>query len=259
MDTTFNRDNSGKKEDVYSGTSNRKGIAGLFETLFRRFRIVGYLAALLPLYILCILAMGISAVPGIYVFNFMYEYSIHWNQILHFGIIGIGLFTGFFLYGLSLIFIVPLFNYLLPVRVKPFRGGFYSLPSIPWYIHNALTYIVRYTFLEFFTPTPLNILFYKLMGMKIGKNSHINTTHISDPSLIEIGERVTIGGSATLIAHYASQGFLIVERVKIHDGVTIGLKATIMGDVEIGEGATVGPHEVILPKSRIPAGRKFQQ
>jgi serine acetyltransferase len=29
-----------------------------------------------------------------------------------------------------------------------------------------------------------------------------------------------------------------------------------MGDVEIGEGAAIGPHEVILPKSRLPAGRK---
>ena len=29
-----------------------------------------------------------------------------------------------------------------------------------------------------------------------------------------------------------------------------------MGDVEIGEGAVIAPHEVILPKSRIPAGRK---
>jgi len=29
-----------------------------------------------------------------------------------------------------------------------------------------------------------------------------------------------------------------------------------MGGVEIGEGATIAPHEVILPKSKIPSGRK---
>jgi len=29
-----------------------------------------------------------------------------------------------------------------------------------------------------------------------------------------------------------------------------------MGGVEIGEGAAIAPHEVVLPKSRIPAGRK---
>jgi acetyltransferase-like isoleucine patch superfamily enzyme len=144
----------------------------------------------------------------------------------------------------------------MPFRLKPFRGGYYSLGAVPWYFHNALTYIVRYTFLEFITPTPMNILFYRMMGMKIGKNVHLNTTNISDPCLIEIGDKVTIGGSAHIIAHYASKGYIIVDHVKIGNGATVGLKATIMGDVEIGETAAIGPHEVILPKSRIPAGRK---
>jgi acetyltransferase-like isoleucine patch superfamily enzyme len=44
-----------------------------------------------------------------------------------------------------------------------------------------------------------------------------------------------------------------VEPVKIKDGATVGIKATVMGDVEIGERAMVGPHEVVMPKSRIPA------
>ena len=60
----------------------------------------------------------------------------------------------------------------MPFRVKPFRGGYFSLQSVPWYIHNALTYIVRYTFLEFVTPTPLNTLFYKMMGMELVKYPH---------------------------------------------------------------------------------------
>jgi hypothetical protein len=157
---------------------------------------------------------------------------------------------------MTLIFIIPFFNFLMPFRLKPFRGGYYSLSSVPWYFHNAFTYIVRYTFLEFVTPTPINILFYRLMGMKIGRGAHVNTTNISDPRLIEIEDKVTIGGSVHIIAHYASKGYLIVEPVKIRKGATVGLKATIMGDVEIGEGAAIAPHEVILPKSRIPAGRK---
>ena len=32
----------------------------------------------------------------------------------------------------------------------------------------------------------------------------------------------------------------------------MGLKSTVMGDVEIGENAVIGPHEVVYPKSRIP-------
>ena len=71
--------------------------------------------------------------------------------------------------------------------------------SPPWYFHNAYTYIVRYTFLEFITPTPLNLLFYKMMGMKIGKGAHINTTNISDPGLIEIGDLPAAGHRCPLL------------------------------------------------------------
>jgi hypothetical protein len=242
--------------DVDASTSERTGISGFFEMLLRRFRTSAYLVALTPLYLIGILAMGISATPGVYLFNFILDATADWATPLHFGAIACGLIAGYFLYGFTLIFVMPFINFIMPFRLKPFRGSYYSITSVPWYFHNAFTYIVRYTFLEFITPTPLNLLFYRLMGMKIGKGAHINTTNISDPALIEIEDKVTIGGSVHIIAHYASKGYLIVERVKIRKGATVGLKATIMGDVEIGEGATIAPHEVILPKSRIPAGRK---
>jgi serine acetyltransferase len=245
-----------KWEDVDATTSSRSGFAGMIETFLRRFRVGGYLFALIPLYFIGILGMGISATPGVFLFNFIQESASGLPPVIYYGAVSCGIILGYFLYGMTLIFVMPLFNWLMPFRLKPFRGAYYSLGAVPWYFHNAFTYIVRYTFLEFITPTPINVLFYKMMGMKIGKGVHINTTNISDPCLIEIGDKVTIGGSVHIISHYASHGYLIVKPVKIHRGATVGLKATIMGDVEIGEGATIAPHEVILPKSRIPAGRK---
>jgi len=243
-------------ENVYSAHSSKKGMAGFFERLLRRFRVGAFIAALIPVYILGVIAMGISAAPGIYLFDYILDFSTGWPAVFKYISLGVGFFTAYMLYGFSLIFVIPFFNFIMPFRVKPFRGSYFSLQSVPWYVHNAFTYIVRYTFLEFITPTPMNILFYRMMGMKIGKGVHINTTNISDPGLIEIGDRVTIGGSAHLMAHYGQKGYLVLSRVKIENGVTIGLKATIMGNVEIGKGAVIGPHEVVYPKSRVPAGRK---
>ncbi|KAA3613793.1 MAG: hypothetical protein DWQ05_16075 [Calditrichaeota bacterium] len=248
--------NNGNLENVDATSSSHKGLAGLFETALRRFRVVTYLLALIPVYFLGILAMSISAIPGIFLVKYTLTTLNYLPEFLYFGAIAFSVISSYFLYGFTLIFVIPLFNFLMPFRLKAFRGGFYSLASVPWYIHNAFTYIVRYTFLEFITPTPLNLLFFRMMGMKIGKGAHINTTNISDPALIEIEDKVTIGGSVHILAHYASKGYLIVEPVKIRKGATIGLKATIMGDVEIGENATIAPHEAILPKTRIPAGRK---
>jgi len=231
-------------------------MAGLFESLLRRFRNGMFILALIPVYLIGILAMGISATPGLIFFEYVLDFSKDWFSAFHYMAMATGFIAAYFIYGLSLILVIPFFNWIMPFRIKPFRGSYFSLESVPWYIHNALTYIARYTFLEFVTPTPMNILFYRLMGMKIGKGSHINTTNISDPALIEIGSRVTIGGSVHIFAHYGQKGYLVLSRVKIGDGVNVGIKATIMGDVQIGAGAMIAPHEVVLPKSRIPARRR---
>ena len=241
------------KDDVYAARTDKTGVKGLLELILRKFRLVSYFLALAILYFLVLMAMGISTTPGVYLFMYVHDSFSEWPHVFYYLALACSIVFGFFLYGLSMIFVIPLFNFLMPFRVKPFRGSYYSLSTVPWYFHNAFIYVVRYTFLEFFTPTPLNILFYKMMGMKIGKHAHINTTNISDAALIEIGDKVTIGGSATIFAHYASKGYLVVAPVIIKAGATVGIKATVMGDVEIGEGAMIAPHEVVMPKSRIPA------
>ncbi|MEJ2636269.1 MAG: DapH/DapD/GlmU-related protein [Calditrichia bacterium] len=244
------------KIDVYAKTSSLTGFAGLFESAIRRFRTFAFIFVLIPIYFLACLCVGISLIPAFYLNIYIYKSTLLWPAAFHFAGIGFGLMAGYLLYGFALIFVVPFFNYILPFKVKPMRGSYFSLEAIPWFVHNALTYLVRYTFLEFITPTPFNILFYRMMGMKIGKNVFLNTTRISDPCLITIEDNVTVGGSATLIAHSASAGYLIVAPVHIRKGATIGLSAIVMGDVVIGENAKIQPGVVVLPKSRIPASEK---
>lgn len=241
------------KVDVNSTKSDHKGLKGFFETILRRFRTATFMIALFPVYIAAVLIMAVSATPAVYFFNFMQEFSGTLSAPLNHFIIALALVVGFFIYGFSLIFVAPFFNLIIPIKMKPFRGPYFSLRSVPWFVHNTILYVVRYTFLEFITPTPLNILFYRMMGMKIGRGVHLNTTNISDAALIEIEDKVTVGGSVHIICHYAAKGFLVIAPVKIKKGATLGLKATVMGDVEIGENAVIAPHEVVYPKSRIPA------
>lgn len=250
-DTDQHKKSDRDEVDVLSTTSDIPGLAGLVETFMRRFRNVSFVVFLSPLVVLVGLCIGFSLVPGIYIYRWIDAWTEGWPQFFHAVALGCALAFAFLSYGFAIIFVVPFVNFLMPFRVRPWRGSWFSIQSVPWYIHNALTYVVRYTFLDFLTPTPFNLLFYRMMGMKIGKGVVINTTNISDPCLITIEDYVTIGGSATLFAHYGQKGYLIVGSVHIKRGATIGLKASIMGDVVIGENATITPHTVLMPKSRI--------
>jgi hypothetical protein len=242
-----------RREDVLTEKSSKAGLEGFFETLMRRFRNLSFVLLLSPLALVCCACLGLAAAPGLYWFNLVVEWTASWPAIFRYVAMGFGLASGYLIYGISLLFIIPTVNLLVP-RVKPFRGPWFSLPSVPWFIHNGLTYIVRWTFLEFVTPSPLNILFYRMMGMKIGKGVVINTTHISDPSLITLEDYVTVGGSATIFAHYGQKGYLVIAPVTVGRGTNIGLKASIMGGATIGQNVTIKPHSAILPKMNIPDG-----
>jgi len=153
--------------------------------------------------------------------------------------------------------VVPVYNAVLPTRVVPYHGTYFSIASLPWCLHNGLFYLVRYTFLPFVTLTPFGPWFLRAMGMRIGRRAFINTELISDPCLIRIGDDAVIGGAVHLFAHYGGGGHLTIAPVVIGDRATIGLGATVMGDVVIGADATLLPHSVLLPGSRVGAGETW--
>ena len=242
------------KIDLDTTQSQRKGIVGFFESALRRFKVVMHLVLMLPIYLVACCVLALAFVPSIYTFQYLQKLAEQQNQLIQNMTLAFSLATGYFIYGFTLVFVVPAANFIFQAKLKSWRGPYYSVESLKWFIHNGLTYLVRYTFLEFITPSPLALSFYKMMGMKVGAGTVINTTWISDPSLIEMGRKVTIGGSVTIVAHYGQQGLLVVAPVYIGNSVTVGLKSSIMGGVRIGDNARIMPHSVVLPKTTIPAG-----
>jgi acetyltransferase-like isoleucine patch superfamily enzyme len=224
------------------------------DRLVRRYARPAYVVVVLGLYLLASTALGLALAPAIW----CWESFAGWSQSLPFLIrgvvLGFGTAISFFVFGFGLLVVIPIYNLVLPTRVRPFKGGYYSLRAAPWLLHNGLFYLVRFTFLPFVTLTPFGIWFLKAMGMHIGRHAFINTEYISDPQLIRIGEDAALGGSVRIFAHYGGGGKLVVAPVVIGDRATIGLAATVMGDVEVGRDATVLPHSVLLPGSRVGDG-----
>ena len=58
---------------------------------------------------------------------------------------------------------------MLGGRPQPYRGSAVTLAAMRWYVHCTTTLVVRYSLLEFVTPSPFSRLYYTLMGMKIGR------------------------------------------------------------------------------------------
>ena len=229
----------------------------LLDRFMRRFSRAAYMIAVLLLYLVAATALGLAAAPALWVTSKILTYANAFAPLGAWAIRGFAVALTWFMFGLALLIVVPIYNLILPTHFKPFRGGYYTLHAIPWFIHNGLFYLVRYTFLPFATLTPFGIWFLKAMGMKIGRHAFINTELISDPRFIEIGDDSALGGSVRIFAHYGGGGNFVIAPVKIGHRVTIGAGACVMGDVIVGDGAVVLPQSVLLPGTRIGAGETW--
>ena len=224
------------------------------DRFIRRFNFVSYMGATLLMYAVAASALGIAAAPALWFLTYTIGWAASLPAWLAWPALGTLIALAFFIAGFALLIVVPIYNFVMPTGVRRYKGHYYTIAALPWFLHNALFYLVRFTFLPFVTLTPFGIWFLKAMGMKMGKRPYINTELISDPQLITLGDDVVIGGSATLFAHYGGGGHLTIEPVEIRDKATIGLRATVMGDVIVGAGATILAHSVLLPGSRVGDG-----
>lgn len=253
---TKNIGNASEKNSntINSNSKTKNGLSRYIENLLEKFKEFMHIVMVIPLYGLVSLILGGSLIPGILLIRWTHFWALSYSALTHAFLLGAAIVMSFFLCGFSAMIILPVLNKLLVGSLKTWKGPYYSLEAVKWYIHNGILYMLRYSFLEFVTPSPFSLWFYKAMGMKIGSGTVINSTHISDPSLIELGKKVTIGGSATIVAHYGQSGYLVLSPVIIEDEVTIGLRATVMGGARIGRRAKILPNSVVMPKTQVPPG-----
>jgi hypothetical protein len=237
--------------------SQNPDVSGVVDRFVRRFSGAAYAMAVVALYAMVMVALALALTPSVALLRWwgapLWQASQWWSA----PVLALALAAAFLLSGAMLLVVVPLLNAVLPTRVRPFKGGYFTGAAVPWLVHNGLLYLVRLTVLPFVTLTPLGTWFLRAMGMRIGKRVRIATENFSDARMIELADDAAIGGSATLFAHFGGGGHLVMAPVVIGRRATIGEKATVMGDVIVGDDAVILPHAVLIPGSRVPPGERW--
>jgi hypothetical protein len=231
--------------------------SGVVDRFVRRFNRTAYALAVAAVYAMASTALGLALVPAWLGMSWLEPAVGHWHTWLRWPVLGLATGAMFFVTGFSLLAVVSAMNFVLPTRLRRFEGGYFSAAALPWYLHNALFYLVRFTFLPFVTLTPIGVWFLRAMGMRMGKRPRIATEKLTDVAMITLGDDVALGGSAQVFCHFGGAGRLVIAPVVIGSRATIGEKATVMGDVEVGEGATVLAQSVLLPGTRVGAGERW--
>ncbi len=161
---------------------------------------------------------------------------------------GLALFL-FFITGLIVMGTIIRF---LSLGIKP---GSYSTatPTVfRWLIFSGIYTMAVTIILPVIPMTFFALLFFKIIGAKIGKNCQINTYMLNDAYLLEIEDNVIVGGQTDISCHIFENNKLILKRIKIGSGTMIGAHCYISPGVTIGKNCVIGLNSYIRKDNNIP-------
>lgn len=197
---------------------------------------------------------GLPIAPALYVFDWLTSFGPGDRSWLDLMIIGFSASIAFLTWGMFLLLLSGILQFLIRLRfedriVTPLA----SLTTIRWAICGQIHRSTQ-PFLAHIVPSFFANAYYRLAGCKIGKNVNINSVTINDPSLVELGDNVVIGGGATLNGHLVEKGNLVLEKIIVGKNSTVGGATMVGPGARIGENSILGNRAVLAKRKVIPDG-----
>jgi acetyltransferase-like isoleucine patch superfamily enzyme len=212
----------------------------------------GKTSGFIKITLICFIVFSLGFLPSIIVSK-IFLIFIPFNQIWHLFLLP------FFIYFVLVItiFYQLLFSGLVIHLFKiRYEQGVYDYTyknkmAFRWIVVCALYTPIKKIF-EMFPLGGIKNTYYRMLGMKIGKNSLVGGV-IKDPCLTEVGDNVTMGEYAIIYGHIHNyeKAIILMEKVKIGNNCVIGAGAIIMpgtvleDDVKLAAGAVVTKSQIL--------------
>src|SRR4030042_174096 len=171
---------------------------------------IGKLGLSLGLYGMGVIYFGLALSPGVYIVLNIWKFTSGWEQLLpaRCVMLGMGVALGYFLFGLTMVFLIGLTRVAIGLGLKEGVHNMFSAEAAKWALISSLYLMINFTFIYFILLTPFANWLLAMLGAKVGKNVQINSKFIFDATLLTIGDNTVIGGGAIIIGHQVERGRL---------------------------------------------------
>ncbi len=142
-------------------------------------------------------------------------------------------------------------------RVQPGRHAFWSGWCGRWdFVYMAWGAWARPVLARLEGTLALNACL-RAFGLQLGRRVVLGPgfAQVVDPDMLSFGD------DAVVLGHFQAHSFedriLKIGRVTVGRSATVGADAVVLYDAHIGDGATVGPHGVVMKGERLRGGRRY--
>jgi non-ribosomal peptide synthetase-like protein len=145
-------------------------------------------------------------------------------------------------------------KWILLGRIKPGRYKLWGWFYLRWWFVEKLVHALG---LSHLAGTPLLPVVYRLLGMRVGKDVHLETDHFLAYDMITIGDGSSIDENASVPGYSVKDGYLIVAPVFIGRNCFVGTRAVVAENTVMEDEARLDDLSLLPAGSRIPAGKTW--
>jgi acetyltransferase-like isoleucine patch superfamily enzyme len=196
--------------------------------------------------------IGVSLIPSVYLLWYTWNTCMSNLSAAHVTLFSLSCGAAIFLYFITGALVMSIVIRVFTLGIKPGRYPMLSLTMIRWMIYSGVYHLAGMTILAYLPMSVIGIIFFRIIGARIGKNVRLNTWFLNDAYLLEIGDNVIIGGKTDISCHTFEKNNLILQRVKIGAGTFIGQRCYISPGVTIGKHCLIGQYALVRKNNTIP-------
>ncbi|MBT2554257.1 amino acid adenylation domain-containing protein [Arthrobacter sp. ISL-5] len=118
---------------------------------------------------------------------------------------------------------------------------FIEMVSAPWFARSA-------------SGTPALVWWLRALGAKIGRGTWCESYWLPEADLVTLGASSTVNRGCVVQTHLFHDRIMSIDTVTLEDGATMGPHGVILPQARIDKGATVGPASLVMRGETVPAG-----
>ncbi|WP_410627492.1 Pls/PosA family non-ribosomal peptide synthetase [Amycolatopsis sp. cmx-8-4] len=105
--------------------------------------------------------------------------------------------------------------------------------------------------------TPLLAAWLRTMGVKIGRGVWLETYWLPEADLVELGDGATINRGCVVQTHLFHDRIMSMSRVTLDEGATLGPHGIVLPGASIGPRTTVGPGSLVTRGDEVPPDSRW--
>ena len=144
-------------------------------------------------------------------------------------------------------------------RIRPGERPLWS--SFVWRNEVADTFVETVAapwFARAAAGTPVLNLWLRCLGARIGRGVWCETYWLPEADLVSLGDGATVNRGCVVQTHLFHDRIMRMDTVVLDEGATLGPHCVALPASRIGSGATVGPASLVMRGDEVPASSRWQ-